>query len=268
MGCHPRQRCPPPTRTRPAQGRRARPAHRLARLRRRRRRAPRRLRRLRRGRRSRATACARGCAAPSATTPRRARSRSSSPRADRIPARAPPSGRALAGPPLRAPARGQGRSGGRCAAPHRARSTASTWSPSCRPIEQWRYRNKLEYSFGTGRGRRPGVRLPRRGVAGSASSRWPTTCWSPSAPTPCASPGRGLVPRRGPGRPGSSQRRGLPAQPRHPRGAAHRAAPGAPGHLARRAARRGAGRAPSRPTACCGPGPTPWRRPPRAARPS
>ena len=42
-----------------------------------------------------------------------------------------------------------------------AASRASSRSRSCPALEQWRYRNKLEYSFGTGDGRRAGVRLPR-----------------------------------------------------------------------------------------------------------
>ena len=48
-----------------------------------------------------------------------------------------------------------------------ASSTASSCEPIVPAVEQWRYRNKLEYSFGTGDGRRARVRLPRARLAGS-----------------------------------------------------------------------------------------------------
>ena len=61
-----------------------------------------------------------------------------------------PSGRAVAGAALRAPARGQGRAGRGRAAPDRPARRTSRSSRSSPPIEQWRYRNKVEFSFGTG----------------------------------------------------------------------------------------------------------------------
>ena len=61
-------------------------------------------------------------------------------------------GRAVAGAPLRAPAARSSarRSTRRCAGS--AGSTASSSRRSCPALEQWRYRNKLEYSFGDGDG--------------------------------------------------------------------------------------------------------------------
>ena len=53
-------------------------------------------------------------------------------------------------------------------------------------VEQWRYRNKLEYSFGTGRTARSCAASTRPG-ASTRSSRSTTACWPPSAPTPRAS---------------------------------------------------------------------------------
>src|SRR4051812_11036496 len=53
--------------------------------------------------------------------------------------------------------------------------------------QQWRYRNKVEFSFGTNESGELicGFHAP---AAGSGSSGWTTACWSPSASTPCATP--------------------------------------------------------------------------------
>ena len=71
------------------------------------------------------------------------------PSPDRIPRGRRPSGRAVAGPPLRAPARDQAarRSTTRCERiGHLEGYVLDDIVPA---VEQWRYRNKLEYSFGT-----------------------------------------------------------------------------------------------------------------------
>ena len=54
-------------------------------------------------------------------------------------------------------------------------------------VEQWRYRNKLEYSFGTERGGRAGVRLPRARPLERHRRRWSTASSRASSPTSCAS---------------------------------------------------------------------------------
>ena len=59
-------------------------------------------------------------------------------------------GRALAGAPLRAPARDQARAGRARRCGGSAASTASSCEQIVPALEQWRYRNKLEYSFGGG----------------------------------------------------------------------------------------------------------------------
>ena len=168
--------------------------------RRQRRRPPRRLRRLRRRRAARRPR-PRGGRQVQARLRRGARGRD--PRAVARPDRAGrrPPRRAVAGAPLRAPARGQGRAGRRRAAPDRQARRLRA-GPIVPAVEQWRYRNKLEYSFGTG----PdgtlvcGFHAP----AGSTrSSRSTTACSPPSAATPRASrcsPGRastGLRPGTG-----------------------------------------------------------------------
>ena len=127
----------------------ARAAHRLARLRRQRRRAHRRrLRRVRPRRDPRRPRPRRGDQAQ-ARLRRGAHARGA--RAVARPHRAAgrPSRRAVAGPPLRAPARDQARAGRRRAAPARPPRGLRAASRSSRAVEQWRYRNKLEYSFGT-----------------------------------------------------------------------------------------------------------------------
>ena len=74
------------------------------------------------------------------------------PSPERIEPRARPSRGALAGAALRAPARGQAGAGATTRCDGSASSTASTLEPIVPALAQWRYRNKLEYSFGTGAG--------------------------------------------------------------------------------------------------------------------
>ena len=52
--------------------------------------------------------------------------------------------------------------------------------------QQWRYRNKVEFSFGTRPGRRARLRLPRARPLERHRRRWTTACSSPSASTSCA----------------------------------------------------------------------------------
>ena len=84
---------------------------------------------------------------PSAPTPRRAPSRCSSRRPSGS-RRRRPSRRAVAGAALRAPARGQAGAGRRRAA-RIGKLDGFELEPIVPAVEQWRYRNKLEYSFGT-----------------------------------------------------------------------------------------------------------------------
>ena len=93
-------------------------------------------------------------------------------------------------------------------------------------VEQWRYRNKLEYSFGTD--------ASGRLVCGfHAPGRWNdiiemSDCLLASeAGQRRARGGRAVVPRARAHLLRPPQRRGLPAQPRRPGGTAHRPAPGA-----------------------------------------
>ena len=159
----------------------------------------------------------------------------------RAAARRPP-GRAVAGAALRAPARGQGRAGRRGAAAASAASRASSSSRSCPAVEQWRYRNKLEYSFGTGGDGELVCGFHAPGRFDEIVADRPTACSPPSAATQrasrcspcCRAQGLTAWDRRDAG--------GLPAQPRRPRGAAHRPAAGPPGHLAGQAAGRRADR--------------------------
>ena len=210
---------------------------RVARLRRRRRRAHR--RRLRRLRRRRLPRRSRPRPRPRPQALLRARPRRSScsrpdPTASQPLADHP--GRAVAGAPLRAPARDQAaaRSTTRCGGS--ATSTASRSTPIVAgAVEQWRYRNKLEYSFGARRRRRAGVRLPRARLVGAdrAARGLPARLRARQRGAP-----RGA--RRSAARRASSAfdrrtRRGLPAQPRRPRGAPHRPAPGPARHRPGRA---------------------------------
>ena len=90
-------------------------------------------------------------------------------------------------------------------------------------VEQWRYRNKLEYSFGTG--------ADGELVCGfHAPGRWdeivadrPTACSPPSAATRCASRSLAWCRDAGPdARRTAARPARLPAQPRRARGPAHR----------------------------------------------
>ena len=105
-------------------------------------------------------------------------------------------------------------------------------------VEQWRYRNKLEYSFGTGAGRRRSCAASTRPAASTRSSplddcllasergnaaREQVLAW-------CREQGLKAWDRRDAERPA--------AQPRRPRGQAHRRAAGAARHLAGRDRRR------------------------------
>ena len=67
-------------------------------------------------------------------------------------------------------------------------------------VEQWRYRNKLEYSFGTGADGRARLRLPRARPLGRRSSRSTTACSPPSAATRAREQVLAVVPRAGPRR--------------------------------------------------------------------
>ena len=168
--------------------------------------------RLRRGARGRAPRPERRTASPTAASTGRA-----------LP------GRAVAGPPLRAPARTRrrARSTRRCAGS--AASTASSSSRSCPAVEQWRYRNKLEYSFGERDGELV-LGFHRRGSwAGSSTPR------TASSPRSANNAARNEVRdwARGEGIPAYDRPRPerRPAQPRRPRGPAHRPDPDPPGHL-------------------------------------
>ena len=145
---------------RPRARRRARADRRHARARRQRRRAARRLRRVRRRRAARRP------------RPRRRRqvqarlrrgARGRDPRAVARPDRAAwPTTPARPGrcSPTSASSRSRpSRSATRCAASGRLEGFEQ--DPIVPAVEQWRYRNKLEYSFGTGAGRDARVRLPR-----------------------------------------------------------------------------------------------------------
>ncbi len=97
-------------------------------------------------------------------------------------------------------------------------------------VEQWRYRNKLEYSFGE-RGRRARARLSPPRQLGRRSST-STTASSPRRPTtrPATRSATGRATRASP--PTTAARPdGRAAQPRRPRGPAHRPAPDPPRHL-------------------------------------
>ena len=155
------------------------------------------------------------------------------------------------------------RSRTRCAAS--AGSRASSSSRSSPPIEEWRYRNKLEYSFGTGDDGELvcGFHAPGRWdeiVADGrlqARVRARATTLREQALASCAARASA---------PGTAAPARLPAQPRRPRGPPHRRDAGAAGHLARQAGRRRASSTPSTPTACCGPRPPASARAPTAAR--
>ena len=106
-------------------------------------------------------------------------------------------GRALAGAALRAPAAARRRT--RCATRSRASAASRTRrsSRSCPRVEQLRYRNKLEYSFGEDERGRAGARLPPPGPLRPDRRREPR---HPRlrARRRAARGGQGLVPRGGP----------------------------------------------------------------------
>ena len=122
--------------------------------------------------------------------------------------------------------------------------------------EPWRYRNKMEYSFGTSEDGTLALGFHRRG-------RWDVVddardCMLASERSNAV---RNLVrdwcTQRGPGRDGPPHPGGVPAQPRRARGPAHRRASGPARHGGGRVrARRalcGDPRRPSRTPTCCGP---------------
>ena len=223
---HPSRPGPPRAR------RRARPAHRLPRLRRRRASRDWTATSSSSATRSRATGSARSSRSASARTPRRARSRCSS--------RAPTGSRRS--PTIRARR-------GRCcrtSASSRSRPSRSTTrctrighlegfalEPIVPAVEQWRYRNKLEYSFGTSDAGALVCGFHAPGSWERDRRAWTTACSPPSAATRrarrrsrgAARRGSPAYDRRTPG--------GRAAQPRRARGAPDRRAAGPPGHLAR-----------------------------------
>ena len=222
----------PPTRTRPSRGDELELTRRLARLRRRRRRAARRLRRVRGRRAFPATACAPSSASPSAPTPRRARSRSCEPSADRIapvadhpgaPWQVLPYERQLevkqeqVDDALRRIGHARGLRA-RADRPRASSSGATATSSSTRSA--------------TDDGRRAGLRLPRARALGRdrRGRRLPAGLGGRQRG---ARADRRVVPRAGPDAVRPPHRRGLPAQPRRARGPAHRPAAGAARHQRR-----------------------------------
>ena len=87
------------------------------------------------------------------------------PSPDRIAPRRRSPRRAVAGAAVRAPARGQGDQV-REALERIGKLEDFELEPIVPAVEQWRYRNKLEYSFGTGDGRRA------RAAASTPPGRW------------------------------------------------------------------------------------------------
>ena len=119
-------------------------------------------------------------------------------------------------------------------------------------VERWRYRNKLEYSFGEDADGRLvcGFHAP-----GRFDEILPMEdCLLASEPANVLRRERArLVSRGGIARLGPALRRRAAAQPRRARGAAHRRAPGAPRDLRRATSTRGLWRGASRRTGCFGP---------------
>ena len=181
-----------------------------------------------------ATACGRWSARPRRPTPRRARWRSSSPR--RTACRRSPTTRARRGRccPTSASSRSRPRrSTRRCAGS--GGSTGYELEPIVPADEQWRYRNKVEFSFGTG--------AEGELVCGfHAPGRWNEIV--PMGDCKLVSERvnelreQVLAFCRGYGAVGPARPARLPAQPRHPRGPPHRADAGPARHLARQARRR------------------------------
>ena len=109
-------------------------------------------------------------------------------------------------------------------------------------VEQWRYRNKLEYSFGTGEDGELvcGFHAPGRWNEIVADGRLQARLRARA--TSCASRCCAFCREQGLRRVGPARPPRLPAQPRRPRGPPHRPDPGAADHLARQARRRRADR--------------------------
>ena len=177
-----------------------------------------------------AIACAPSSARPSAPTPRRARSRCSSRR--RTASRRAPITPARRGRCCRTSASSRSRpSQVREALERIGKLDDFELEPIVPAVEQWRYRNKLEYSFGTGAAGELvcGFHAPGRWdeivpmddclLASERSNelREQVLAWA-RAP--------------GPERLGPARAARPPAQPRDPRGPAHRRAAGAARHLA------------------------------------
>ena len=100
-------------------------------------------------------------------------------------------------------------------------------------VEQWRYRNKLEYSFGTDPDGRLDLRLPRPRALGGDRRGDATACSPPRPATRPASGSSSWCRDAGPDALRPPHRRGPAAQPRRARGPPHRPAPGPPGHQPR-----------------------------------
>ena len=90
-------------------------------------------------------------------------------------------GRAVAGAALRAPARDQGRAGASDALQRIGRLDGYELEPIVPAVEQWRYRNKLEYSFGTADDGDLVCGFHAPGSLGADRARSRTACWPPSA---------------------------------------------------------------------------------------
>ena len=101
-------------------------------------------------------------------------------------------------------------------------------------VEQWHYRNKLEYSFGEGADGRARARLPPAGQLARRSIDVAEDVLASAAVDELRAPRQGLVRERGAVRVRPRDARGLPAQPRRARGPAHR-----------RSSRPGSSRAPA-----------------------
>ena len=114
-------------------------------------------------------------------------------------------------------------------------------APIVPALEQWRYRNKLEYSFGEGP---DGELVCGFHAPGRFDQILPLTdCVLASERSNAAREQvAGRAAPAGPRRLGPPHAAGLPAQPRRARGPPHRPAAGPPGHLARQARRRRADR--------------------------
>ena len=120
-------------------------------------------------------------------------------------------------------------------------------------VEQWRYRNKLEYSFGDGRGRRARARLPPLPAAGTRSTTSTTDILASERIDARARAVQGVVPRAGAERLRPPRRNGGFLRNLVVReGRRSGAAAGAARHQRRATSTRRASRPPSTPTACSG----------------